>query len=102
MDFYSGEKAGDLRPPAGDQEATVIPQPMVNPVKPNGMQSGIAQINFQPGAGRRIVIEHGGNVFTNLLKEVEHSSRHGRWNRQCVVAKRLKQDTCLLYTSDAA
>jgi hypothetical protein len=65
MDFNSSEKTRGLRQHASQQERAMIPQPVIQAVKPDRMESGIAQIHFQAGLGRGIVFHHVGHVFAN-------------------------------------
>ena len=54
MDFDPGEQARHLGEPAGQEAQIMPPQPVGEMVCPNGMQSGIAEEDFQVGARRRV------------------------------------------------
>ncbi len=65
MDFNAGEPARHLRQPARQQKEIVVPQPVVHAIEPHRVQTGVAEINLQPRLGRRIALQHGGNILAN-------------------------------------
>ena len=65
MDFNSGKKTRDLREQSRQQEKAMSPKPVIDAIKPDRMQAGVAQENFEARAGRGIVLQHVGHVFAN-------------------------------------
>jgi hypothetical protein len=52
-----------LGQPASNQKKTVVPEPMINAVEPDGVETGIAEKNLQTRLGGGIVVHHVGHVF---------------------------------------
>ena len=65
MNLDAGQPAGNLRKPARQQEESVIPEPVVHAVEPDGLQARVAEKDFQTGLGRGIVIHDVGHVFAD-------------------------------------
>ena len=65
VNFNSGEKARDLRPPASPEKEAVIPEPVIDAVEPHRVQTGITEEDLGPRLRGRIALHHRGNVFTN-------------------------------------
>ena len=65
MNFDSGQKPRDLRQPSRGKQEAMIPQPVVDAIEPDGMQSRIAEVDFQPGLGRGVAFQHSGDVLAN-------------------------------------
>ena len=72
MNFDSGEETCALREPAAEQEKTVVPEPVIDPIEPKRMQAGIAQEHFEAGLCRGITLEDGGDVLANPGNELWH------------------------------
>ena len=58
MDFDSGEEARHLREPSRQQQETMVPQPVIDAVKPHRVQPRVAQENFQARLGGGVALQH--------------------------------------------
>ena len=65
MNFYSGQKPSHLAEKTRKQAQILFPQPMIAAVKPERMQTRIAQQHHRQRRGRRIAFKDGTNVFAN-------------------------------------
>jgi len=58
MDFNSGEETRGLRKESSGQEKMMVPQPVIDAIEPDCVQSGIAQEDFKAGLRGGIAFYH--------------------------------------------
>ena len=90
MDLDAGRPAGDLRNPAGEEPELVGPQPVRDTLDPDGVQPGINQENFQPGASCRVALQHRVDITLHHAEVPSNTSQRARaWvGLQCVCSHR--------------
>jgi hypothetical protein len=65
VNFDSRKQARKLRIQPGEKTHPMEPQPMANVMRPDGVQSGIADEDLQIGARGGVGLEDGGNILTD-------------------------------------
>ena len=75
------EPARDLREGARREEPAVLPQPVMDAIPPQRVQSGVEQHDLQPRARRGIALQHRGNVFAHEAEVRNHSLYRHRLSR---------------------
>jgi hypothetical protein len=68
VDFDPGQKAPQLRNPAGDQIELVHPQPVGQAIKPGRMQTRIAEHDLQLATRRRVALKVNLDIATDSLQ----------------------------------
>ena len=81
VNFDAGPEAGELGEDAGEEFEVAAPEDMLDAVRPDGVQAGIAENHCEPGGRGGIAVEDGLDVFADRVEEV-----HG-WVDDSAVAK---------------
>jgi hypothetical protein len=68
MDFNACPEPGDLGEKSRRQAEATTPEPVDDVMMPHRVKSGIVQQHGECASCRRIAIQHGLNVFSNLLQ----------------------------------
>ena len=69
VDFNASEQAGYLGQESRRKAQPVLPEPVVDAVSPERVQSGVAEQDFEIRPRRRIALEDGGYVFAHRLEK---------------------------------
>jgi len=69
VDFDEGEPARDLGEKAGEEAEVELPEPVIDAVKPERVQAGIAKQDLEVRARGGIALEDGADVVANGLEE---------------------------------
>ena len=73
VNFDEGKDARDLRKEAGEEAEAVIPERVVNAMKPERVQAGIAEEYFEVGARGWVPLADGADIVTYGLEDGGHA-----------------------------
>jgi hypothetical protein len=63
MDLYPGAEAPHMGYEPADEKELMGPEPVADPVKPESMESGVAEKHLQDASGCRITVENRLDIF---------------------------------------